>query len=331
MPTLLVTKKMSPELAARVQASVAGRRAAPGARLVPRAISLFRIGALSVTVVSLAWLGWSLHRASRALEARRAALLERIAKESADLGPDEIDAAPRVLPWLPVFSGVYAGDSIAEELRPAGAFAATLAKPTLYLRGTLSGVAGRVDECASSSFKDAFVLCLSSPPSSRTEKDLKAKARTALGGRGEGMLPIAHVERLADALVGLPYLSPAWKKKVESAQSRDGLERLSRDFDRAPLARARSAARATLLLVVVDEPNPEPGPTELDGERPHDVRVGLVDLRRRKVLLSLRRRVDPSWISVAARAEYASGIDSCALALDVHAAVAGTPQVAAGD
>jgi hypothetical protein len=56
-----------------------------------------------------------------------------------------------------------------------------------------------------------------------------------------------------------------------------------------------------------------------------------VDLRQRKVLLSLRRRVDPSWISVAARAEYASGIDSCALALDVHAAVAGAKAVAAGE
>jgi hypothetical protein len=39
-------------------------------------------------------------------------------------------------------------------------------------------------------------------------------------------------------------------------------------------------------------------------------------------LLRLRRRVDPGWISPAVRAEYASGIDSCVLALDVHAAAA---------
>ncbi len=331
MPTLLVTKKMSPQLAARVQASVDGRRAAPGAKLVPRAMSLFRITALTLTVVCLVWIGVSYRRANRELEARRAELNERVAKASADVAPDDLDAAIRALPWLPLFSGAFSGDTVADELRPAGAFAAVLAKPTIYLRGALPAVAGRVDEAAASSLKDAFVLCLNAPPASRTEPTLKAKARTALAGRGEGMRPIAHVERLHDALVGLPFLNPEWQKKIQSASSREELGRLTRDFERAPIARAQAASRATVLLVVVDEPNPEPGPTELDGERPHDVRVGLVDLRQRKVLLSLRRRVDPSWISVAARAEYASGIDSCALALDVHAAVAGAKAVAAGE
>jgi hypothetical protein len=59
------------------------------------------------------------------------------------------------------------------------------------------------------------------------------------------------------------------------------------------------------------------------------VRVGLVDLVADKLLLELRRYVDPAWISATARAEYAMGMDSCALAVDVHAAVA-APRVASG-
>lgn len=331
MPTLLVTKKMSPELAARVRASVDGRRAAPGAKLAPRATSVLRLAAISVIVLGATWLGLALHRSNRALEAQRQELLERVRREAASLGPEDPAVAERVLPWIPLLSGAYPGDSIADELRPAGALAALLARPTIYLRGSLPSFAGRIDESAASSFKDAFVLCLYAPPNARTEPLLKAKARAAFRGRGEGMLPVSGVERLHDALLGLPFLSPEWEKKVQGARSREELTRLGRDFERAPLARAKAAAKAKLLLMVADEPNTEPGPTELDGERPHDVRVGLIDLSGRKVLLRLRRRVDPSWISPATRAEWASGIDSCALALDVHAAVASGGRVAAGE
>lgn len=331
MPTLLVTKKMSPELAARVRASVDGRRAAPGSKLAPRATSVLRLGATATIVIAGIWLGVSLYRAQRELEARRAELVAKAQREAAELGPDEHAVATRALPWLPPFAGAYPGDLVADELRPAGALPSVLSRPTLYLRGSLPSVASRVDESAASSFKDAFVLCLVAPPTARTEPLLKAKARAALSGRGEALAPVAGVERLQDALVGLPFLSPEWERKVRAARSREDLERMRRDFERAPIARAKAAAKAKLLLVVVDEPNSEPGPTELDGERPHDVRVGLVDLVTRKVLLRLRRRVDPSWISAATRAEWASGIDSCALAMDVHAAVASGGRVATGE
>jgi hypothetical protein len=73
----------------------------------------------------------------------------------------------------------------------------------------------------------------------------------------------------------------------------------------------------------MDEPGDRSIPAELDGERPHHVRVGLVDLASKKQLLALRRKVDPSWLSPTARAEYASGIDACTLALDVRAEVTG--------
>ena len=86
----------------------------------------------------------------------------------------------------------------------------------------------------------------------------------------------------------------------------------------APIARAKQAARSELLLVAIDEPGGADGPTELDGERPHPVRVALVDLVANKVLLRARHVVDPSGISPARRAMYAIGLDSCALALEVH-------------
>ena len=73
-----------------------------------------------------------------------------------------------------------------------------------------------------------------------------------------------------------------------------------------------------LLVVAMDEPSDGGGPTELDGERAHAIRIGVVDLAASKILLRIRRLVDPSWISLAKKSEYANGLDSCGLAFDVH-------------
>jgi hypothetical protein len=238
-----------------------------------------------------------------------------------------------VLPWLALLSGSYEGDLVTDELRSLQSFSGSIARPTVYVRGPLSSFGGatRVNESASGSFKDAFVLCLNSPPAERSEKLLRRKVRAAYRSGSEGMKSTTHVQRLFDAIVGLPYLGAEWERKVKDADSRAELDRLRRAFDGAPLEGAKLAAEATLLLCVMDEPSDAAGPSELDGERPHDVRVGLVDLVKRKVLLRLRRRVDPSWVSPATRAEYAQGIDSCALALDVRAAVTASRPVSASD
>jgi hypothetical protein len=68
----------------------------------------------------------------------------------------------------------------------------------------------------------------------------------------------------------------------------------------------------------MDEPGDGGGPTELDGERAHHVRLFLVDMVASKTLLRVRRLVDPTWISLAKKSDYASGLDSCGLAFDVH-------------
>jgi hypothetical protein len=100
------------------------------------------------------------------------------------------------------------------------------------------------------------------------------------------------------------------------------LSRLERELHAAKLDETTAAARARLVLFVVDEPSAPGGVTELDGERPHDVRVTLVSLEQPKPLLRVRRRVDPSVFSDRGRANHASALDSCALSFDVREAVA---------
>ncbi len=131
MPSLLTTRKMDPELRARVQASVEGRRRAPGTKLAPRIMSLIRIGTFGGMIGLLIWLGLFVRRTHRELESDRSALLDRVRREAAQLSPDEKAATSRILPWLAQFSGAYEGDLVAEELRSNGAFASVLATPTL--------------------------------------------------------------------------------------------------------------------------------------------------------------------------------------------------------
>jgi hypothetical protein len=181
----------------------------------------------------------------------------------------------------------------------------------------------RSNESALHSAKDAFVLCLLEPPSTRSEKSLLARTRIAYAGGFRMRNATRHVHRLAAAVVGLPFLAPQWAARVLAAEDERSLQRLKTSFEQAPLRAAKQAAKARLLLFAMDEPGNKAGLTELDGERAHAVRVGLVDLDTGKLLLRLRRPVDPSWLSASVRAEYAKGIDSCALALDVREAVTG--------
>lgn len=323
MATFLTTPKMSPEFRARLEASVRGKRIAPGARLAPRSRSWLRLAAIGVSVAAVLAL-FAFFRKERAeLEAARGELLERARREAAPLTSDDQRTPERVKTWLERLSGPYPGDSIAKELRGTAELTSALSRSILYVRGPLGSFrsASGIAESAGSSLKDALVTCLLDPPASRSEKALLARARTAYG-RGERADPTAHVALVRDALAGLPFLGAEFLSRVQAAEHVRELSRLERDFTRAPLSEARRAAKSELLLFAMDEPATRPGPVELDGERAHDVRVGLVDLRAERLLLQLRFPVDPSFISVNARVEYAGPIDSCALALDVRTAVA---------
>lgn len=323
--TLLVTDKMSPELRARIVRSVRGRRGEPGRSRVPFGKGLLRATLILTVVALVVAVIVAKRRANAELEAERASMLAKIRRAASTLTADEKRIASRVEEWLVRSSGAYAGDSVLPELRVAGAFVKTLQRPTVYVRGPVSSFAAAagVAESANGSFGDAFVLCLLDPPGTRSEKALLGRARSALGG-GERVERVApHVTRLHHALRGLPFLSPAFEQRVVHAEKPRELAVLRRELDRAPLEGAKAAAKAELLLFAMDEPGDRSQPAELDGERPHHVRIGLVDLATRRLLVTLRRKVDPSALTPAARAEYASGIDSCGLALDVRAEVMG--------
>ena len=124
-----------------------------------------------------------------------------------------------------------------------------------------------------------------------------------------------------EAEVGLPFLLPPWADRVRAAETEREITTLKIELDRAPLEKAKAALKANLLLVAIDESSKGTGPTELDGERAHDVRVGLVDLAAAKILLRLRKHVDPSGWSASARTEFATGLDGCALAFDIYETV----------
>jgi hypothetical protein len=323
--TLLVTDRMAPALRARVEASVRGHRGRPGRRGAPSLMGLLRLGLVVCFVLAISTFVMARRRAAAELESDRVNLLERFRREAAGLSAEQRALGQRVLGLLEQAAGPYPGDAVTAELRGSASFAAVLLRPTVYVRGPVQSFArpSGVRESAVTSFSDAFVLCLLDPPGTRTEKLLLGRARAAHAGGERVARAAPHVSRLYHALAGLPFLSPEWEARVKAAEKARELELLRRDFERAPLQGAKEAAKAELLLYAMDEPGDRSVPAELDGERPHHVRVGLVEIASKKQLLALRRKVDPSWLSPTARAEYAAGIDACSLALDVRAELTG--------
>ncbi len=323
MGSFLTTPKMAPALAARINASVRGRRRGPGGA-PSRFVALARIGSISAFGLLIASLVISRYQDRRALERTRAGLLDAVHAQAATLGPEEAAFVARTESWLMRFSGPYEGDLVSDELRVAKAAHTILERPAVYVRGPVSafGTAAGIAEAAALSRKDAFLLCLLDRPVSRVEKVLLSKVRTAYAGGPLVEDRTANVRRFDDAVVGLPLLQPAWAERVQRAEGPGELAKLRKELDKAPVEDAKRAARASLLVMAMDEPGTGTGPTELDGERPHDVRIALVDLAASKVLLRIRKHVDPTWISSSARAQYASGLDGCALAVDVAESVA---------
>ena len=325
MPTLLTNTKMSPALAARIEASVAGRRGQPlpTRRITPRLKSLVRVGVVLAAAAIVTSVVVARRREHDAFEKDRAALLAAVDKESASLTEKDRHAVERVEALVPRLGGTYEGDVVAPEVRAPGAIGALLARPAMYLRGPLDDFANAagVKRAAGASLKDALVVCLLDPPAARTEKALLPKVRAAYGSVATVEQRTPNVRRLHEAETGMPLLASPWAARVRAAKEPGELAALRTELERAPLARAKEAARAEVLLVAVDEPAAPGGLTELDGERAHDVRVALVDLASEKVLLRVRRHVDPGPWSQSARTDFASGLDACALAFDVRAGV----------
>lgn len=308
---------MNPALRERVEKAVTGGKAT-SPRTVRRIVAIARVVIVLTFILGVRTFVTARRRDADDLERSRRELLERTSERSRALAAAEAAAVPRIATWLSRLSAPTFDEVVSDEVRAPGALARKLLEPLVWVRGPFDGFATseRTLETVRASGKDAFVYCLLDPPAQRTEKAVIEKVRLAQSPTS-GEERTGHVRRFHDAVVGLPLLAPAWADRVRAAQEQSEITTLRRDWERAPIDRAIAVAKTSLLLVALDEPGDRPGPTELDGERSHVVRIALVDLDAAKVLYASRRRVDPSWISESRRATHAMSMDSCALAFDV--------------
>jgi hypothetical protein len=311
---------MHPALRARVEASVTGRRAGQGRTLSPRVTAIVRALVVVAVVGVVAWVLVVRRRENDKLEAERASLLAAVRDAGASVTDADRGAVARDEAWLVKLAGPYTEDLTAPELDTPGAAEALLARPAVYVRGPASGFASTkgAGAAAAASVKDAFALCLLDPPQTRNESAVLPKVRAAYSGGALIEERTPRVRRLDDGAAGLRVIAPAFEARVRAAKDARELATLKTELDRAPMARAKQALAATLLVAVLDEPETASGPTELDGERAHFVRVIFVDLAAAKEVFRLRTRVDPSVWSPGPRAQLATGLDSCALAFDVR-------------
>ncbi|WP_394841852.1 hypothetical protein LZC95_32850 [Pendulispora brunnea] len=315
MGTFLVTAKMSPELAARIEASVTGRASTPMRR---RLASMARAAVALVLVWAITSVVASERRTKRDFENARNALLNTVRAEAASITDEDRQAPVRMETWLVRLAGPYEGDFVATNVTRS-----ILERPAVYVRGVREafGSGERAAAAAHESVKDSFLVCLLDPPSARTEKELLAKGRIALGGGARVEEATPNARRTDDARAALPFLEPAFAQSIETAVDAPQVATLRTRFEKAPVAQAKQAMRAELLIAVLDEADSSTGPTEIDGERAHDVRITITDLRTSQVLVRMKRHVDPAWISAEHRTQYSAVLDSCALAFDVREAL----------
>jgi hypothetical protein len=159
------------------------------------------------------------------------------------------------------------------------------------------------------------------PPRDRDEKTLLVSARFALAGGSPLHRSTQTVSRLHDVEVGLPLLQRPWRERISAARSDLELQRLENEFRRTSINLTKQALRSELLIIAIDERNLPGTVTELDGEAPHDIRLMITELSTNRLLLRVRKRVDPSWITPNRRPQYARELDGCRFALAVRETV----------
>jgi hypothetical protein len=317
MPTLLTNSKMDPALAARIEASLGRRTArAKSAIYKARVVALARLVAVTAVLAAGVALYVSGARARDRFERRRATLLDSARAKADGIGPAEQSTRLRAEAAIHALTGAWPGDLVSDALRARG-LATALAEPTIYARVGLDELTrGRTLAAATRELgKDALLFCAIDPPTARDEQAVVAKV---LAGRDEATLEArtATAVSLRDLELGLPLLDPTFRIRVKVASTNAAMSRLEETLARAPIDAARKGARAGWLLVALDEG----GSLGVDGDRPHDVRVALVDLTTGAPALRVRRRVDPSWVSTMRRAKYSVELDGCRLAMDLREA-----------
>jgi hypothetical protein len=324
---------MSPELAARIALSVRGRRAgrghgARGVSIVwqPKMVAILR-ALLAACFAVLLVLGVTAyrHRTPETLEVdrQRASLLLSTDAATGSLTKADLAASARIESILARAAGSYEGDVVDPSLRLRGALDELLASPSVYLRGAqkdLQTGAG-IRTAAAASLKDPLLSCLLTPPATRADRTVLSRVRDVYSGSAERQT--TQVIRLNEVLLGLPFLQPSFRKTVAEATTTAELGSLRLAFESSPVIAARRGLKAPLLIYGVDEEPEVPVPAELDGERAHPMRMGVVDLATEKTVLRMRGFVDPSKVSPDKRAMYAAGMDACGFAFDVRERVRG--------
>lgn len=322
MGTFLTTDRMSPALRARVERAVSHRKRAVhnAARLgMDRPFASrerFRLAKLFPVAVALliAVLGTVMYVSDkRAMDAERAALLALIGEKRAAMPKGHEGFIAATDRWLADVAQVVNADAevVDASLRAPGALDAALKRPAVYVRGPATELSdpAKVEGAARGSIKDAFLVCLTSPPASATERDLLAKVRGVYfgGAKVDGETP--NVQRLAEASIGLKLIGPGFEASARAATERVPLAKLRKELEGAPLERAARAAAAEVLIVVADLPHGE-------------ARVGVVDLAANKPLYRARRRIAEQGTSTMASL-HRSELEACSLAYDVRRAISG--------
>ncbi len=307
MGTYLTNDKMNPALRARVEASVTGRRI-PISRRAKTSVRRLAVACAIGATLALMW-QWRVQRASLARE--RAVTRDRLMLVTTPLKEVE-NRVKRIREHL----GAVHQERRHESLDTPEGWQRLLSRPIIYVRGPQADLSTRLAMAASESQPDAFVGCLLEPPSSRDETKLAPRVSHIYR---EGVTKARDdLFRLQALFEVRPLLEPAMAEAVELAKTHSALAAITDALEAPSVRRAEAAAKASLLLYVIDEPKAPGAVSELDGACDHHVRVGLVDLDSGHVWLRARRRVDPAWVSERRRLTLAKGLVDCRLAVDLR-------------
>jgi hypothetical protein len=310
--TLLTNTKMDPALVARIEASLKRRSGNSGRDTYrPKFVAIARALAV-IAVLATIYQVYRTQKAARdRFEARRSALLDAASKHQ--LAPSEREMLPRAESAVKALAAYYEGDLVSPEARGLDAI---LGKPLVYVSGLVSDFAGARPVAIGSqeSGKDTFLYCLFDPPAARDEKSLLPRV---IDARSLDTIDrkTPNVSLLRDAEGSVPLLLPSWLDRVKNASSHIELGQLEGAFAKTPIEKGKRAAAARYLVAALDEGM---GAVAFDGDRAHDTRVVIFDLALSKLVLRLRRHVDPNVISEARRRKYSVEMDQCAIAFDVR-------------
>lgn len=319
MGTFLVTERMNPALRARVERAVSHKKRArhhaaalglKGTFAAAERPGLSRLWPIAVAaVIGILCAAMVMHD-RRTVAAERRALLAALDERRAGFPKGYEGFLATTDRWITLAAReTDAAPVIDPSLRTRAAFDAFLRRPAVYVHAPTAELRDlpKIEDAARGSDKDAFLVCLSSPPPSTTERDLLAKVRGVYFSGAKVDAETANVRRLAEARIGLAAIGPAVESAARTAEDLGPLKKLRKELESAPLDQARKAAAAEVLIMVADGPGRE-------------ARVTMVDLLAQKVVLRLKLPIEEQGTSPMASL-HREQLEGCSLAVAVRKSV----------